>query len=206
METILSRRDFGKTTKETLTQWDLSAGRGGPLSRLDRVFFSVGPLFTRRAFPRDAMSTGRGRDTSFNPTGEGAAATRQVSPNDLSSKKLLCASFCSHALKPGRRVLSSAARYFFVARMTIASLFVGHESAPPFALLLLRTAILRVFRVFPICLTDHSPTILFISPAMRRNRSATCILIKFGAFYSLILSVKKISGIRINCSRDFFLT
>lgn len=92
------------------------------------------------------MSTGRGRDTSFNPTGEGAAATRQVSPNDLSSKKLLCASFCSHALKPGRRILFSAARYFFVARMTIASLFVGHESAPPFALLLLRTAILRVFR------------------------------------------------------------
>jgi len=60
-----------------------------------RAIITVGSSFLLRRpvssrSRRDEVSTERGRDTSFNPTGEDSVATRQVSPNDLSSKKLLC--------------------------------------------------------------------------------------------------------------------
>lgn len=92
---------------EISAQRDLSARCDRPLSQLDRVFYSsYRPVFSPRLF-RDEVSTGLpdGPDgysrlsgwregTSFNPAGEGTAA-RQVSPNDLSSKKLLPPFFCS---------------------------------------------------------------------------------------------------------------
>lgn len=94
--------------------------------------FLLRPVFSPRLSRDDEVSTARGRgDTSFNPTREGAAATRQVSPNDLSSKKLLRL-FLLRVTDPAAVVPSSAARYFFVACTAIASLFAGHGSASSF--------------------------------------------------------------------------
>lgn len=97
--------------------------------------------------PRRGVDGGEGGIRALIPWEEGAAATRQVSPNDLSSKKLLRL-FLLRVTRQTRLscIPSSAARYFFVACMAIASLFLPVTEVPLlFVLLLLRTAI-RAFR------------------------------------------------------------
>lgn len=119
------------------------------------TIITVGSSFLLRrrvSSPRGRPETRcrRGREGGIRaliPREEGAAATRQVSPNDLSSKKLLRL-FLLRVTRQTRdcRVPSSAARYFFAACMAMVSLsFLPVTEVPLLFVLLLRTAI-RAFR------------------------------------------------------------
>jgi len=95
METILSRRSCGKTTKETLTQWDLSARRGGLLSRLNRVFFSIGPFLLQGCLETKCRR-GEGGIRALIPREKTPSPPPLLDkcPRTICLQRNCCASFC----------------------------------------------------------------------------------------------------------------
>lgn len=172
-------------------------GRGEALSRLDRVFFFVGPPFPPCAPLETRCRRGEGRIRVLIPR------EKAPPPLDKCPRTICLQRNCSAPLfalvRQTRPCFLLGSALFLCGSYGDSVSFCRPRKCLSF--LLLRTVI-RVFR------NSYSPNGLFvdcfvISLAMRYNRSAAYILINLGPFYPLILSIEHkdfrgVSGLRGN--------